>query len=513
VAQRARATEPEQSMVRSGAGGWRDLTIEADDRKLGERIAEQIQRDIVGRGWPVGVVLGSEAELLERYGVSRAVFREAVRIVEYLGVARMRRGPNGGLVVTEPDPSAVIVATVLYFAYAQIPLGELLAARRPIEQAAAELAALRATEADIARLEARIDDELRNDRTDHWVIHDLIASISGNPAIELFVEILSRITAQFQDTGRRTAQQRRDERRESAAAHTAVLTAIVVRNQGAAGRRMGRHLGAIEAYLASREAQTLGVVVDESAQAKLSGVVSRKIAMDVFDRGWPVGELLGSEHELLERYQVSRAVLREAVRLLEFHGIVATRRGPGGGVFVAAPRADAIADSMTAYLAFRKIRPSQLVEVRNVLELASIELAATALDESGVALLDEAVRGERAASADMLVVGLQYNLHLRIAELTGNRALWLFLLVLMRLTAHLSPPAPADPALLQQMTAAVQKAHSAIVEAIVAGNPELARRRMQRHLDVQVPMLVEARLEGSTRSSGAQLPSGLRRLT
>jgi len=29
---------------------------------------------------------------------------------------------------------------------------------------------------------------------------------------------------------------------------------------------------------------------------------------DVIARGWPVGELLGSEAELLERYQVSRAV-------------------------------------------------------------------------------------------------------------------------------------------------------------------------------------------------------------
>ncbi len=65
-------------------------------------------------GWPVGEVLGSEADLLERYQVSRAVFREAVRLVEHQQVARTRRGPGGGLVITEPTIGAVIDAVVLY---------------------------------------------------------------------------------------------------------------------------------------------------------------------------------------------------------------------------------------------------------------------------------------------------------------------------------------------------------------------------------------------------------------
>ena len=68
----------------------------APTRKLARRAADRIISEVVARGWPVGEVLGSEVELLERYGLSRAVFREAVRIVEHLQVARMRRGPGGG---------------------------------------------------------------------------------------------------------------------------------------------------------------------------------------------------------------------------------------------------------------------------------------------------------------------------------------------------------------------------------------------------------------------------------
>ena len=70
--------------------------------------------DVVDRGWPLGEVLGSQSELIERYGVSRAVFREAVRLVENQQVAFMRRGPGGGLVVTEPTVDAIIDAAVLY---------------------------------------------------------------------------------------------------------------------------------------------------------------------------------------------------------------------------------------------------------------------------------------------------------------------------------------------------------------------------------------------------------------
>src|SRR6202043_3013780 len=70
-------------------------------------VATRIRHDIIAAGWPVGSVLASEPELLERYGVSRPVLREAGRILESQRVARMRRGPRGGLVVLEPDGSAL----------------------------------------------------------------------------------------------------------------------------------------------------------------------------------------------------------------------------------------------------------------------------------------------------------------------------------------------------------------------------------------------------------------------
>ena len=67
--------------------------------------------------------------------------------------------------------------------------------------------------------------------------------------------------------------------------------------------------------------------------------MARNITRTILSEDLEPGELVGTESELIEREGVSRALLREAVRLLEHHQIARMRRGPGGGLFVMAPSA------------------------------------------------------------------------------------------------------------------------------------------------------------------------------
>src|SRR3984957_6270949 len=131
------------------------------ESKLAASVARRILSDVVDRGWPVGEVLGSQAELIERYGVSRAVFREAVRLVENQQVATMRRGPGGGLVVTEPTVDAIIDAAVLYLHRANTRLDEVFEARIVLEVIATELATERLTEEDSSELRTLEEGEVR----------------------------------------------------------------------------------------------------------------------------------------------------------------------------------------------------------------------------------------------------------------------------------------------------------------------------------------------------------------
>jgi DNA-binding FadR family transcriptional regulator len=82
--------------------------------KKAEIVADQIAQTIVGQRWEPGDLFGSEVELIARYGVSRAVFREAVRLLEHHGLAEMRRGLHGGLFVRQPDPKPVARAMAVY---------------------------------------------------------------------------------------------------------------------------------------------------------------------------------------------------------------------------------------------------------------------------------------------------------------------------------------------------------------------------------------------------------------
>jgi DNA-binding FadR family transcriptional regulator len=219
-----------------------------DRRKLAEIVSQEIEREIAARGWPVGEVVGSEAELLERYGVSRAVLREAVRIVEHHFVATMRRGPGGGLVVTAPDIGAIVRAVALQLQFQHIQPRQLYEARTALELTCVREASERITREGMARLKAYMDEESRRDPVTFSErshdFHALIAELTGNPALKLFVQILGRLTAQ---QSRYPASPQESD--EVGRAHRRIGEAVLARDPDAAERRMQRHLEAITGWL------------------------------------------------------------------------------------------------------------------------------------------------------------------------------------------------------------------------------------------------------------------------
>lgn len=453
--------------------------------KLAEQVALRIEADVRSAGWPVGSNLGSETDLLARYGVSRAVLREAVSLTEYLGVARMRRGPSGGLIVTEPDQSAVVTAVIVFLTYRQVRLEDILEVRLPLERAAARLAAERRTPADMELLRQRLEHEQQAARTDHWAFHEVVAASSGNPVLALLVAILGRITNQYQGTNSLSRKRRQEALGSITSAHRAVVEAVLAGDANLAADRMEVHLQAVADFFASRSRLDRTITLGEGEPGdgeKLGSSVARRILADVVAAGWPVGESLGSEKDLIERYGVSRAVLREANRLLEYHGVLRTQRGVGGGIFVSAPDELATTNALAVYLDSRAVTPKELFAVREAIELASVATAATKLDKYAIGVLVEALVEEMSAPASEIGES-SHALHLRIAELTGNPAVSLILHALTRLTEQRTyNPDEGFPMTYEEAAASVGRAHAAIVKAIAAGDAEAAVRRMQRHL-------------------------------
>jgi len=465
-----------------GRGASVRRTGSTPNAKLAARVADRIVDDIVDRGWPEGEVLGSETELIARYGVSRAVFREAVRLVEHAGAARARRGPGGGLVVTAPSVTTVIDAVMVYLTYAQVRLDEVFEARLAVEETIAEIVPARLTEQGIARLRELVDDEAAGRSHDLRRLHTELASMTRNPALELFVEIFTRVSNNYlgpvPTVGRLTAL-------HSAEVHARIVDAVISGNEGVARRRMRAHLLAEADWVRRRrgarqhlDPSLLGLAPEPSKRAE---AVASEIFGEIASSGWPVGQLLGSEPELVERYGVSRAVFREAVRLLEHHQIAKMRRGPGGGLFVTEPGVDAITEAIALSLERRGIQAKQLAEVRKGVELACVELATERLDDDGIARLEEGLALERAVH-EAEFSPAAHDVHVVIAEVTGNRVLALIVLVLARLSLlHQSSGRTRPPG--AEIERDVIAIHESIVEAILANDAQLARFRMRRHIE------------------------------
>src|SRR5690606_28787121 len=83
---------------------------------------------------------------------------------------------------------------------------------------------------------------------------------------------------------------------------------------------------AIDLFLEALDRRTISDLANERMVAgstpKLSETVALRLAQDIETAGVTPGMCLGNESELQQRYGVSRAVLREALRPLELHEIV-----------------------------------------------------------------------------------------------------------------------------------------------------------------------------------------------
>jgi DNA-binding FadR family transcriptional regulator len=213
----------------------------------------------------------------------------------------------------------------------------------------------------------------------------------------------------------------------------------------------------------------------------LAATVADAIERDIVAMGWPVGETIASEAQLLDRHGVSRPVLRQATSILESRRIARMRRGPGGGLVVTAPSEASVTEGVALFLEYLKVSPEEVSEARSALEVIGVGLTTERLSEEGVAQLRGIVELERSRVAEGHFDQLQL-LHIALAELSGNRVLSLFIQMLTTLSQHQyfhHGATTGDPEKAEQ----VHHDHVDIVEAVVGYDQALARRRMHRHLE------------------------------
>lgn len=177
--------------------------LKIEDRTRQSRpvqVAEAIKAWVMENGLQSGDRLPGEAELIERFGMSKGTIREATRILEAQGLVRTRTGPGGGTFLHEMSEARAQALLSNYFYFRNLTIADIYQLRRVLEPEMAAALAGNLSEDDLARLAAVMDgyssaavtpEEEREQHIASLRFHALLAEMSQNPLLGFLVGFLA----------------------------------------------------------------------------------------------------------------------------------------------------------------------------------------------------------------------------------------------------------------------------------------------------------------------------------
>ncbi|MBI5251137.1 MAG: FadR family transcriptional regulator [Desulfomonile tiedjei] len=167
-------------------------------RKVSHYVVEQI-RDAILRGeFKPGDRLASERELISQFQVSKASMREALRVLEGMGLIETRKGTGGGIFAAEVNMNTTIHSLTNFLSFKNVSIGDITALRYFLEPRLAQIALSKITEHDIRVLETMTNEEVSAPPTkDQRGIgfHYYIARFSENPLLILIMDFIESLLA------------------------------------------------------------------------------------------------------------------------------------------------------------------------------------------------------------------------------------------------------------------------------------------------------------------------------
>jgi GntR family transcriptional regulator, transcriptional repressor for pyruvate dehydrogenase complex len=208
--------------------------------------------------------------------------------------------------------------------------------------------------------------------------------------------------------------------------------------------------------------------------------IAEQLLGQIGSRALRPGDPLPPERELTETFGVGRSSIREALRMLESQGVIASANG---GTFVVADAASPLNSSLRLVFTLdEEAGMHHLFELRLILESAAAALAAERRAPEHLELMDTAMaemEGALGAAGDGdRFIDADLRFHLAVAEATGNR----LVLHSMQAVRDVIRRALMTAARIPQSPQSAVVEHRAIRAAIAAGEADRARAEMRNHL-------------------------------
>jgi GntR family transcriptional repressor for pyruvate dehydrogenase complex len=222
-----------------------------------------------------------------------------------------------------------------------------------------------------------------------------------------------------------------------------------------------------------------------------------------------VGDRLPPERELAEIFQVSRASVREALRVLEAFGVLSARRGTGAdsGSIVSAQNESPLSGLLRLYASLLQMPLIDLLDVREALEMLTARRAAERASPDDIERLRSIIQSMRDSREPEGFLTLDTEFHVTLARASGNSV------------APLIMSALRD-AIARQMMAAFQaleesggwtserawliREHAHLLEAVESKDPDAAAEAFHHHVHEFYKRVLEDR-EGGSKGTVASL--------
>lgn len=246
-------------------GGVRTDAAAAVSREKPKQVADELRREILDGELAEGDSLGTEAELIGRFGVSRPSLREALRILEAEGLISIVRGVLGGVSVHRPDRRVTARAAALVLQSRSVDLADVFEASTIIEPAAARSVAYSRGRTRAAKHLRGIITVQKRDIDDAVAFtnaqvsfHEAIVALAGNRTLTLIAEMLNEVIGRaVQDVIEQSRRQDVNARRRAVRAHEILVQLIEAGEGDAAQVHWNSHMGRLRRSLLGEHASSV----------------------------------------------------------------------------------------------------------------------------------------------------------------------------------------------------------------------------------------------------------------
>ena len=214
----------------------------------------------------------------------------------------------------------------------------------------------------------------------------------------------------------------------------------------------------------------------------LAGILREKILGGELDEGVD----LPNERDLGTQSGLSRASVREALRILEGEGLISTRVGRNGGSAVVRPTSAAIERSVEIFIRGQGIRIEAVLETRSAIEPPSARFAAMHRTNADLEEIEKCqVRLEQASELGDISAYIRANLdwHVQVVRASHNELLIAFIRAVSH-SVYLATDLDGFNSVEVRNT--VIHAHRRVMDAIKARDADAAARRMERHVGAYI---------------------------